>query len=450
MLLCLVGFVLLLMVVAGMAAGKRKVTAKQKKGGSSSRASEIEEEEEDVEQDRAANWVQNMPGRGFKSERQVDMPSINIERFGLQHIEQRGISSWLEPLKGYNKDCVIKFYQNMVVGKNQIDIKSKVGKVTVEVNPEVIAKYLDYARPPPETITYPDVVMLDLNEVLHANLYPRGSDHKPGRKGAELIHAFMSPNHVIDIARFIFFQIINFQADNQDSSRMPFPCMITALCKNQGVTGQMYTSLEFGKPGPLDISSWNKSKSKSHKSSKKEKGKLAELTEMPGPKEKQDSWIKKIFCMVVWLVKENKKIKRERKVDRKVIARQAHKVDWLVQQCPSAREYVAPPEVESEDSDEVEEEEELDPGMFRGEDIEMVFGPGASGGQENRSEKDVSKAPNNPRRNAEAFEYVWHIRILPGISNEAIKACKEGFEALEGQKKEENSQNQPEKLEASY
>lgn len=56
-------------------------------------------------------------------------------------------------------------------------------------------------------------------------------------------------------------------------------------------------------------------------------------------------------------------------------------MDWLTQQCPIGEEYVAPPEVESEDSDEVEEEEELDPGMFRGEDTEVVFGPGTSGGQ---------------------------------------------------------------------
>ncbi|KAI8542991.1 hypothetical protein RHMOL_Rhmol08G0183800 [Rhododendron molle] len=90
------------------------------------------------------------------------------------------------------------------------------------------------------------------------------------------------------------------------------------------------------------------------------------MTEVPGPKEKQDSWIKKMFRMVVYLVKENRKMKNERKVDRKVIARQAHKVDWLVQHCPTAREYVAPPEVEYEDSDEDEDEEgkELDPGMF--------------------------------------------------------------------------------------
>lgn len=56
-------------------------------------------------------------------------------------------------------------------------------------------------------------------------------------------------------------------------------------------------------------------------------------------------------------------------------------MDWLVQQCPSAAEYVAPPEVESEDSDEDEEGKDLDPGMFRGEGIEIVFGPSTSGGQ---------------------------------------------------------------------
>lgn len=412
-LLFLMGVGVVSLVVVGMAGGKRKVTAKRKKGGSSSRASEIEEEEEDVEQGKAADWVQNMPGRGFKTERQVDMPSINIERFGLQHIERRGLDFWLESLKGYNKECVIRFYQNMVVVDNQMNIKSKVGKWTVEVNPSVIAKYLDYTCPPPETVTYPGMVMLDLNEVinavysdpslyngafvpgcfkeecrfinkvLHANLYPRGSDHKPGRKGAELIHAFMSPNHVIDIARFIFFQIVNFQVDNQESSRMPFPCMISALCKKQGVTGQMYTPLEFGRPGSLDISSWNKSKSKSHRPSNKERGKFLEMMETPGPKEKQDSWIKKMFCMVVYLVKENRKVKRDRKVDRKMLARQAHQVDWLTQRCPTGEQYVAPPEVELEDSDEDEDEEEEEwaPGMFQGRDTEVTFGPGASSGQ---------------------------------------------------------------------
>lgn len=209
------GVGLVSMVVVGMDGGKQKVTAKRKKGGSSARASEIEEEEQDVEQDKEADWVRNMPGRGFKSERQVAMPSINIERFGLQHIERRGISFWLEPLKGYNKESVVRFYQNMAVVDNQTKVKSKVGKWSVEVTPSVIAKYLDYTRPPPEAITYPDMVTLNLNEVidavysdpslykgafvpgcfkedcrfinkvLHVNLYPRGSEHKPGRRGAE-------------------------------------------------------------------------------------------------------------------------------------------------------------------------------------------------------------------------------------------------------------------------
>lgn len=101
----------------------------------------------------------------------------------------------------------------MVVGENKTNIKSKVGKVTIEVNPTVIAKYLNYTRPPSEIVTYPDMVMLNLNEVinaiypdpslfngafvpgffkegcrfinkvLHANLYPRGPNINRGVGG---------------------------------------------------------------------------------------------------------------------------------------------------------------------------------------------------------------------------------------------------------------------------
>ncbi|KAG5558655.1 hypothetical protein RHGRI_008565 [Rhododendron griersonianum] len=59
-------------------------------------------------------------------------------------------------------------------------------------------------------------------------------------------------------------------------------------------------------------------------------------------------------------------------------------VDWLVERHPAAAEYVAPPEVESEDSEEDvdENDKELNPGFFQGEGTETVFGPGASGGED--------------------------------------------------------------------
>ncbi|KAG5533020.1 hypothetical protein RHGRI_027306 [Rhododendron griersonianum] len=67
-----------------------------------------------------------------------------------------------------------------------------------------------------------------------------------------------------------------------------------------------------------------------------------------------------------------------------MLSRQSHKVDWLVERHPAAAEYVAPPEVESEDSEEDvdENDEELNPGFFQGEGAETVFGPGASGGED--------------------------------------------------------------------
>ncbi|KAF7112845.1 hypothetical protein RHSIM_RhsimUnG0187100 [Rhododendron simsii] len=299
----------------------------------------------------------------------------------------------------------------------EMRIESMIDNVRVTLTPDIIAKYLGYTRPPLSTVNYPlpggayidpalvnsalysDMGLYDghhkpglfreeyrlLNKAIHVNLFPRGSEHHPRQRGAELLFVFASEELVFDAALWIFYQVHNFQAESQNTARMPFPCMISKICKSQKVRGPRYAHLEPLKPGPLDASFVTKSKSQSHDPpSPKRKTKLAEMTEMPGPKEKLDSWVKKLFCMTAWLVKENRKMKQERKVDRKVIARQAHKVDWLVQRSPAAAEYVAPPEVESEDSDESEneEDEELNPGIFRGEGTEFVVDPGASGGDD--------------------------------------------------------------------
>ncbi|KAG5535685.1 hypothetical protein RHGRI_023447 [Rhododendron griersonianum] len=412
-LMFLVGLGLLLMVVVVMAGGKKKVTAKRARGGGSNRASEIEEEEEeiDVEMEEPGgsqpvtrkNWKSGMAGRGFKCERQVDIKSLGTELHGIPHIATRGLGFWFKNLKGYNKACVIEFYQNMVSMMdgpvNEMRIESMIDNVRVVLTPTIIAKYLGYTRPPLSTVNYPldggeyidpaivnnalysDISFYDghhkpghfkeefrfLNKVIHANLFPRGSEHHPRQRGAELLFMFASGDYVFDAALWIFYQVYNFQAESQNSARMPFPCMISKICKSQKVRGPRFAHLEPLKPGALDASFVTKSKSQSHDPpSPKRKGKMAEMTKTPGPKEKQDSWIKKMFCMVVHLVKENRELKRERKLDRKMLSRQSHKVDWLVERHPAAAEYVAPPEVESEDSDEDidENDEELNPGFF--------------------------------------------------------------------------------------
>lgn len=233
----------MVLLVAFMAGGeargsgsKKKKPAKRARGSGSGQA----REEEDDEAAGQSKWARDMPGRGFKVERQVNMPAQNRERYGLHHFDRRGIIFWFESLAGYNAACVTKFYQNMVceldVPPPRRCVKAKMGNKLVIINATVIAEYLKYPRPPSCDVTYPrndDVsqdfaAMLEalyadvskfngiwvpghfkedcrfVNKVLCANMYPRSSEHKPGFRGAELVYAFMSQHHVIDIAAFIF------------------------------------------------------------------------------------------------------------------------------------------------------------------------------------------------------------------------------------------------------
>ncbi|KAG5533021.1 hypothetical protein RHGRI_027307 [Rhododendron griersonianum] len=74
-------------------------------------------------------------------------------------------------------------------------------------------------------------------------------------------------------------------AESQNSARMPFPCMISKICKSQKVRGPRFAHLEPLKPGALDASFVSKSKSQSHDPpSPKRKGKMAEMTKTPGPR----------------------------------------------------------------------------------------------------------------------------------------------------------------------
>lgn len=127
--------------------------------------------------------------------------------------------------------------------------------------------------------------------------------------------------------------------------------MITALVKKQGVLSLGYAKLEKLTPGPFNLSSWNKSEAQLRK--QKGKGNEDDLLEEPGPKAKQETWFRKIFRMCAHTIKENIKLK-------KVVKRQAHKIDWMHARHPEAASYVPPLEEESEESgqEEIQEEDE--------------------------------------------------------------------------------------------
>lgn len=150
-------------------------------------------------------------------------------------------------------------------------IKSMIDNVRVVLTPGIIAKYLGYTRPPISTVNYPlpggayidpaivnnalypDIGLYNgahkpgsfkeeyrlLNKAIHVNLFPRGSEHHPRQRGAEF-YVFASEELVFYAALWIFYQIHNFQAESQSTARMPFPYMISKICKSQKVRGPRY------------------------------------------------------------------------------------------------------------------------------------------------------------------------------------------------------------------
>ena len=60
-------------------------------------------------------WVDSVPKRGFRSERQVDAHSIGEGNPGVAQISRRGLSFWFKPLFGYKTTTVIEFYRTIEI-----------------------------------------------------------------------------------------------------------------------------------------------------------------------------------------------------------------------------------------------------------------------------------------------------------------------------------------------
>lgn len=128
---------------------------------------------------------------------------------------------------GYNKALVAEFYKHMKIPKagteHQIGVRvtSRIGRIEIEIDQNVIATTLDYHLPPLHTVNYPrahycttDEINQALytnladardphrpgkfkeelkliNQVVHFNLNPRGAKNHPSLKDGKLLYAFM-------------------------------------------------------------------------------------------------------------------------------------------------------------------------------------------------------------------------------------------------------------------
>ncbi|KAF7140883.1 hypothetical protein RHSIM_Rhsim06G0156400 [Rhododendron simsii] len=290
-----------------------------------------------------------------KSGNEIVRKTVKLEdSVALQPKENgKGVSGLKEGFKGEMKGVK----NVLATGK----ITSKVANKVIEVDASTIAKYLKYIRPAPEAINYPQPEPIDpddvnqalytnpnhasfphkpgkfrdvyrvLNQSLHYNLYPRGTESKPSKKSAELLYVFMHDNYVMDWAKCIFEQLVDFKGNTIGSARMPFPCMITGILKDQGVRGSRYAKLDQPSPGDITLSVLEKSKSQSKASGAGPsipalpKG---SLYTMPGPRAPLESWLRKIFCLNVAILKMQKRERKERKKMMKEIGKLQGELSW--------------------------------------------------------------------------------------------------------------------------
>lgn len=133
-----------------------------------------------------------------------------------------------------------------------------------------------------------------VNQVVHYNINPRGTENKPSNEEGEMLYAFMNPKFVCDWAKYIYGQMVDFKVYVALNTRMPFPCLVTKICLSQGVTSNKYASPELLGPGVINNTILMKSISQSKGPMNVPGGEY--LTTMPPKGDKKASWWKKLFC----------------------------------------------------------------------------------------------------------------------------------------------------------
>ncbi|KAF7144894.1 hypothetical protein RHSIM_Rhsim04G0149100 [Rhododendron simsii] len=309
---------------------------------------------EEMEADAKLDWMESIPLRGFKSERQVSRRSFANDNDILILLENQGLRFWTRALLGYNEVGVIEFYHNMDTSEALTNgiIKSKVHNKRIVVDAGAIAKYLRYDRPAWDLVNFLRSEPLDsdvinnalyttipsvgvpphksgkfkdiyrvLNQVVHYNLYPHGAENKPSKRSAEILYAFMNDAEFkVHWARFIFEQIVDFKGDTFGTARCPHPCMITTFLWENGISKGPYEKLEQPSHGVITKAVLVKSKSQSKAAAAGTSARQSasvppesSLWSVPNPKASQESIWRKLCCQNIAIWNCIQKEKKERK-----------------------------------------------------------------------------------------------------------------------------------------
>ncbi|KAH7839205.1 hypothetical protein Vadar_001085 [Vaccinium darrowii] len=245
---------------------------------------------ENADEAAQTKWEASFTNRTFVCERQVCKRTLAKKAY-IQTITELGLSHFFIEVDGYHGEWVVEFYTHMKIDLESKVIASKVDGKKVRVTPESIASYLGYKRPTaPHTFPLPErdfseyelkkelydhpddsTAIGNLKEaywtahtIIHYNLYPRGKEKVLGLEEMELLKVFMNPAaETVDYAEWIFFQLVYYKNHGTIRLKMPFPSMITALCKKAGVKKTDDMALTPGIPGPINHATESKSRSSS-------------------------------------------------------------------------------------------------------------------------------------------------------------------------------------------
>ena len=242
--------------------------------------------------------------RKVKNERHVSHGEFPAAHPVLARIREHGMSFWFQPNPGYNLDLVREFYRNMIPPANadlgvaeDAVIVSNVGKNQVVIDRDAVAKALGYRRPRREcnfpfsnvdedflrVVNYElyggkaehvDRHFVDtdphevgdftsdyrlLNQIIMYNILPSCTESKPTVEGGVIMYAFMQSEFVADWADFIFEQICLFKGFTSQKTRIPYPCLITSICRDQNFPAKKVKPTALLSPGIITMKTVNMS-----------------------------------------------------------------------------------------------------------------------------------------------------------------------------------------------
>ncbi|KAF7149711.1 hypothetical protein RHSIM_Rhsim02G0157600 [Rhododendron simsii] len=151
-------------------------------------------------------WEEGLRVRGFKNEHHVDVDNLGIENPFVRRIQEQGLSYYLAPNPGYNKELVIEFYKNMKFPskedeeKDDAKISSKIGKVSIEVTSGFIPHLLNYRQPPANELNYPNEEYVVDDTIVPASKFGEREKLNPGDINSSILTRSISQSRPAVVA----------------------------------------------------------------------------------------------------------------------------------------------------------------------------------------------------------------------------------------------------------